>query len=215
MRENTRGLVLAALLAGVAIAGLGARSEAPQASGDTTKQRAEEVIASWKSKPREVAKEIIAKYGQPDEVTTNRLIWHENGPWKYTELVNQEIPHNFPIPHKDMLYQAINFRIDPDKADELLEYDGSLILERTKGEIAARCDKEAANFLAINLANDVADGRRSVDQARQFYLESIMAMMKQGKRNKYLQGFQFEVAQSDQGDPGESLKAPAGADRQE
>ena len=30
------------------------------------------------------------------------------------------------------------YRIDPQKADDLLEYDGSLILERTKGEIAAR-----------------------------------------------------------------------------
>ena len=41
-----------------------------------------------------------------------------------------------------MLYQAISYAIDADKADDLLKYDGSLILERTKGEIAARCDKE-------------------------------------------------------------------------
>jgi len=87
-----------------------------------------------------------------------------------------------PVPHKDMLYQAISYKVDPDEADELLQYDGSIILERTKGEIAARCDKEEANFLAINLADDVANGRRLVDDARKFYAESMMAMMKENKK---------------------------------
>ena len=86
------------------------------------------------------------------------------------------------------------------RADELLQYDGSIILERTKGEIAARCDKEEANFLAINLADDVANGRRSVDDARKFYAESMMAMMKENKKNEYLQGLKFQVAKADQGD---------------
>lgn len=83
-----------------------------------------------------------------------------------------------------MLYQAISYKVDPADADELLKYDGSIILERTKGEIAARCDKEAANFLAINLANDVAEGRRSVEDARKFYAESMMAMMKENKKRR-------------------------------
>ena len=142
---------------------------------------------------------MIGKYGQPQEVTANRLIWHNNGPWAYSKLVNEEIPHNFPVPHTDMLVQAVAYRIDSAKADELLEYDGSLILERTKGEIGARCDKEEANFLAINLANDIANKRRSVQDARRHYAESIAALMK-GKPNEYVQGFTFEVARSDQGD---------------
>jgi len=161
---------------------------------------AEEVIKTWKAMPRDVAKKMIAAYGQPQEVTSNRLIWHKNGPWKITELVNEEIPHDFPMPHKDMLYQAIDYRIDPEKADELLAYDGSVILERTKGELAARCDKEEANFLAINLADEVAKGKRSVEEARKFYAESIMAMMKENKKNDYLQGLKVRPAAGDQGD---------------
>ena len=124
----------------VAVAGA-AQSKAPPEPNPQSSATADQVIAKWKATPQEVARKTIAKYGQPQEVTANRLIWHNNGPWKYTELVNEEIPHDFPMPHKDMLYQAINFKIDPEKADELLKYDGSIILERTKGEIAARCDK--------------------------------------------------------------------------
>jgi hypothetical protein len=110
--------------------------------------------------------------------------------------VNEEIPHEFPVPHKDVFRQVIDYKVDPGKADEILEYDGSVILERTKGEISARCDKEEANFLAINLADEVAKGRRSIEDARKFYAESMMAMMKENKKNEYLQGFRFQVALS-------------------
>src|SRR5918994_345972 len=173
---------------------------AQQSSPAASPLKAEQVIASWKPKPAEVARTMIKKYGQPQEVTSNRLVWHRNGPWKFTELVNEEAPNSFPMAHTDMLYQSIAYRIEPEKADELIQYDGSIILERTKGEIAARCDKEDANFLAINLAHDIATGRRSVDDARKFYAESIMAMMQQGKKNDYLQGLRFKAASTEQGD---------------
>jgi len=194
--KRTLVLVLATALA---TAGAAAQSKAPEPKSQGSFS-ADQVIAGWKATPQEVAKKMLAKYGEPQEITTSRLIWHNNGPWKYSELVNVEIPHDFPVPHKDMLYQAISYKVDPDEADELLQYDGSIILERTKGEIAARCDKEEANFLAINLADDVANGRRSVDDARKFYAESMMAMMKENKKNEYLQGLKFQVAKADQGD---------------
>ncbi|MEX2153654.1 MAG: hypothetical protein WD825_09970 [Gemmatimonadaceae bacterium] len=58
------------------------------------------------------------------------------------------MPHSFPKPHTDLLEQFIDYRVPVDKYDELAAYDGSVIVERTKGEISARCDKEAMNFLA-------------------------------------------------------------------
>jgi hypothetical protein len=187
-------LAMAFFAVGVAIAA------AQQSAPGRSSPRAEQVIVSWKDKPAEVARTMIRKYGEPQEVTSSRLVWHRNGPWKFTQLVNEEIPHSFPMPHMDMLYQSIGYRIEPDKADELIQYDGSVILERTKGEIAARCDKEEANFLAINLAHEIATGKRSVEAARRFYAESIQTMMKTGKPNEYLQGFRFTPPTGDQGD---------------
>lgn len=180
----------------------------------STSQNLEAQLAGWKTQPRELAQTLVKKYGSPSEVTATRIIWHNNGPWKFTELVNEEIPHHFPVPHMDMLYQAVNYRIDPDKADELLTYDGSVILERTKGEIAARCDKEEPNFLAINLAHDVATGKRSVEDARKFFTQTMMAFMKEGKKSDYLTGFKFEVAKSGTGDPGKPVGGLLMAPRQ-
>jgi len=46
------------------------------------------------------------------------------------------------MPHKDVLEQFVNRNVPVEKFKELAQYDGSVIVERTKGEISARCDKE-------------------------------------------------------------------------
>lgn len=155
------------------------------------------ILAGWKAKPREVAGKIIAKYGRPQEANSQALVWRDNGPWKRTILINEEIPHEFPIPHKDMLEQVINYRVEPEKSDELAEYDGSVIVERTRGEISARCDKEEANFLALNLANDIVTGKKSADEARTFYAEAVI----QKKHPEYMKGLVFTPATANAGDP--------------
>lgn len=139
--------------------------------------KVEQVIAEWKEKPREVARFMLDKYGAPQEVTDQRLIWHNNGPWKRSELINEEIDHNFPLPHKDMLLQVVEYKVPADKFDELAAFDGSVIVDRTRGEIGARCDKEAANTLALNLAHEVITGKRSVQEARKTYGEQVVALV--------------------------------------
>jgi hypothetical protein len=54
------------------------------------------------------------------------------------------VDHYFPVRHPDVLEQAVHYRVPTDKFDELAAYDGSVIVERTKGEISARCGKEGA-----------------------------------------------------------------------
>jgi len=152
---------------------------------------------------------MIAKYGQPEEASSMRLVWHNNGPWKMTELVNEEIPHNFPKPHVDFLKQTISYQVPPDKLDELAEYDGSVIVERTKGEIAARCDLEGANFLALNLANEIVTGKRSVKDARKFYAETIREM----KNPEYMKGLMFQAGRAAQGDPDKEMPTSQSASK--
>lgn len=165
------------------------KMQGSQVQGSTMK--AEQVIASWKSAPKTAAEKMLKKYGEPDEVTSMRLIWHNNGPWKFTEVINQEIDHDFPIPHKDAMHQAVNYSVDPKTAAEILTFDGSIILNRTAGLIGAICDKEPANFLAVNLAHEVATGKRSVEEARKQYAQSVELLMKENKTDKYTSGLVF------------------------
>jgi hypothetical protein len=165
-----------------------------------TREIVDEVISAWMDEPKKTANDMIAKYGVPDEITRSHMVWHNNGPWKKTILVNEEIDHDFPMPHHDMLLQVIDYKVPVNMFDELAAYDGSVIVERTKGEIGARCDKEAANFLAINLANDVVKGNKTPEQARQFYADAVSAMMNgnlSAQQRDYTSKFVFDTTMGD------------------
>ncbi|WP_303907344.1 hypothetical protein [Thiohalomonas denitrificans] len=150
-----------------------------------------QIIEDWPEVSKEAANAMTEKYGQPDEATPSMLVWNNNGPWLRTIVYKEEIDHEFPVPHKDVLEQFISYNVPPDKFDELAEYDGSVIAERTKGELSARCDKEAANFLAVNLADDIIKGEKSVEEAREFYADTIKQVM-QGQQPEYTTALLFE-----------------------
>jgi hypothetical protein len=174
------------------------------ASAKPTREMARTVMEGWKDEPKKAADFMIDKYGPPDELTSDRMIWHNNGPWKASILTNEEIPHNFPMAHHDMLLQIIDYRVPVDMYDEVADYDGSVIVERTKGEIGARCDKEAANFLAVNLANDVATKKKTVAEARSFYADAVNAMMAgtmNSEQRDYTSKFVFTTPKTKTADP--------------
>ena len=86
------------------------------------------------------------------------------------------------------------------------EYDGSVIVERTKGEMSARCGGASMNFVAVNLAHDIVTGRRSVADARKEYARLYQAHQK-GEKPAYAQSFQFPLPEEDTRDPDAPLKA--------
>jgi hypothetical protein len=176
-------------------------SQQQSQEGGKTSAQVEKVLQSWKEHPRKVAQDMMRKYGPPHEITEQRLIWHKTGPWKRTELINETIDHNFPLPHKDMLLQVVDFKVPADKFDDIAEFDGSVIVERTRGELGARCDKEPANFLAVNLAHEIATGKRSAEEAKKIYTEQIIAMAN-GQPAPLTEKLNFQPT-SNAGDPGQ------------
>lgn len=208
--RNTRIVLLS--VAGILTAGSVYAAEHHDEAGQTKDSgaahaavSAEQAIKNWKDEPKKVAETIIEKYGQPDEVTSERLIWHNNGPWLKTELVDEKIPHSFPVEHNDMLKQTVALQVPVEKFSDLAAYDGSVIVERTKGTLSARCDKESMNFLAVNLAKDVIDGKKSVEEAREAYASIAMKAMK-GEKDPYTEGLTFEPSKTPKGDPDEPAK---------
>ena len=123
----------------------------------------------WRSEKTVYA--LINKYGLPSDASTRMIIWHNNGPWKRTVVYLDPVPHNFPTPHLDYLAQTIDFKAPIQLLDELTKFDGSLYLDRTAGEATAKCDLEAANFMALNLMYDIVTGKRTAEDARRFAVE--------------------------------------------
>jgi hypothetical protein len=79
------------------------------------------------------------------------LTWYGTGPWKRIVASREFYRHEFPAPHIDAVESFIDYRVPPDKFGPLAEFDGSVVVERTAGEVSARCHDEEANFLALNL----------------------------------------------------------------
>jgi hypothetical protein len=160
-----------------------------------------DVISKWQKEPRESAERLIKEYGEPDEFSASRLMWfNTNDGWKRTILLNDPMPHHFPDTHNDFLMQVIDYKVPVDKFSDLGRYDGSVSVDRTRGEISATCGGTSMNFVAINLANDVVTGKRSVEDARTEYARLYKAYQ-DGEHPEYTKAFQFEVRKGGTADP--------------
>lgn len=154
----------------------------------------EELIKDWPDVSKKAAQEMKAKYGEPDGMTSSAVIWENNGPWKMTVVYKEPIDHDFPKPHQDVLHQEVLHSVPTEKFDELAEYDGSVVAARTFGTLAARCDKEAMNFLALNLAHQLINDEVTVEEARQAYADNVQKFMA-GEKPEITQKLLFPTEQ--------------------
>jgi hypothetical protein len=152
----------------------------------------DEIVKTWPAVAREAAEATIAQYGPPNEASASRLIWNNNGPWRRTVVYAEEIDHLFPMPHKDVLEQYVPYRVPVEKFDELAAFDGSVLVNRTGGEMSARCAGEHGNILALNLADEIVRGKKDVPAARAAYAEAMKARQ-EGRPPEIMQRLMFEV----------------------
>lgn len=179
--------------------------------GTVPPEQVEAEIAGWNEIPQKAARATLERYGPPNEITPSRLIWFEARPWKRIIVYRDEVPHNFPKPHTDVLEQFIDYRVPVEKFDDIAAFDGSVIPERTKGEVSARCDREEMNYLALNLMHEIVTGDRTVEDARKTYAEQAVAFMMK-KPAPYTEGLRFVVKQGGTADlDSPAIAAMAGA----
>lgn len=152
-------------------------------------------LKNWPEASRMAVKEITDKYGKPDGITNNELIWLKKGVWKKICIDKKESKHSFPIEHTDMMQTTIHYKVPMDIMDELSKFDGSVTFDRTQGTLSARCDKEGNNFLALNLANDIIMGKKSVEEARKAYGDIVKEKMN-GGNPLYMQKLTFAMQEN-------------------
>lgn len=171
------------------VAGVRPPEDAPP--GSPERRAMEAWLSTWPERPRLAANQMLVRYGMPDEASEQTLVWRDRGPFRRIELSRTEVPHDFPKPHMDFLAHTIRYRVPTDKADDLFEFDGSVIIDRTAGELTAKCDSEAHNVLALNLAHDVVTGARSVAEARDAMADLVVEHLS-GESPGALKALQFD-----------------------
>ena len=146
--------------------------------------------SGWPDASVHAAKSLILKYGEPLESTPSMLVWVGIAPFKRIIVYRDEFSHNFPMLHKDVMEHVVAFKIPADKGTELTKFDGSVIFDRTRGELSARGNEEAMNFLALNLASDIITGKKDADSARMAFGKIAVEYLN-GNKSVLTQNLQF------------------------
>lgn len=156
----------------------------------------ESIIKRWPSRPRAAAALLLEKYGRPDQFDTNSLAWFGNGEWKRTIVRRQA---------KDFLEQTVGYLAPQDKLTELKRFHPKLDTSPVAGEMTFASESEETNRLALNLADEVATGKRGPQDARAAYRKTSRLSLS-GRSSPYLDRLQFEPDNT-------RVMVPTGADR--
>jgi len=192
MKKNILIAVAVVAIATVAFAKLATTEKVMASTAENAITPPIDDMNGWSDASKMAVISMKKQYGAPTSKTAEMMMWENTGQWKKTVVYAKEFKHDFPMPHTDVMQQWIDHEVPQDKFNDLAMFDGSVVCNRTNGEISARCDKEGANFLAINLAHDIITGKKDVKTARDSYATSIKEMINGGKP-AYMQKLQFNL----------------------
>jgi superfamily I DNA and/or RNA helicase len=165
--------------------------------------KAASLTSGWPASSMTAAQEMINKYGEPHEKTSESLIWRNIAPFKKIIVHRNVYSHRFPLLHQNALEHVVDYKAPEGKVDDVWKYNGSIVLNRTNGEMSSFAENEAMNILALNLADEVMRGRISADAARITFGKQTLNYLN-GKKDAYTEvlafGSQYQTA-----DLGESV----------
>lgn len=144
--------------------------------------RAQAVIADWPEQARGLAEGLLQEYGAPDGVQPARLSWAAQGPWR-SIAVSRDAPGA-------RLEESVGYDVPIRKWRALGAFDRGVDYDPVKHELIARSDREATNFLALNLADEVIRGRKTALEARVFY-DTTFSLSLAGKSSPYMRRLLF------------------------
>lgn len=138
-----------------------------EAKNQKAQQQAVGLTQGWPEASRTAATEMVKKYGQPDETTSEMLIWKSNiAPFKAIKVHKTVYSHKFPLLHQNALEHVVEYKVPTDKVDNILDFNEAIIVDKNKGLMSSFADSEPMNVLALNLADEVIQGKMSSDSAR-------------------------------------------------
>jgi hypothetical protein len=197
-------------LKGRRIAGLGLAAILSVAGAPViaqTNDAPETVIQNWPKELQSQARYLIEKYGAPSSSDANSLVWMNNGPWRKTILHREGFTKAMMGKNRDHLEQVVAFAVPEDKIADLQRFDKRISVNQATDEVSSHADTESMNYLALNLADDIVKGERTVQGARAFYRKTKM-LEKTGKSSPYLDGLLFAKDSNKASDPAKPAGSP-------
>ncbi len=147
----------------------------------------EKAMNGWPEKAKTAARVTMERYGPPDEIGPDALVWYDNGPWKRTIVYRRAWPR---YEDRDHLENTIGYRVPGPRLEALERFDRRLDADARYDEMTSRSESEAVNFLVLNLAHEIAAGRRTAEEARLFAARTAR-LAAAGRSSPYLKKLLF------------------------
>jgi len=158
-------------------------------SAEERLDQAQTITQTWHAYSKVRAGKLLDEYGPPDQIESDRLIWHDAGPWVRIAVWDTEDYYPATI-GSDNMEQTISYDVPTDKRAALAAFSDKLAVSVEGQELSVRGNSETLDFLALNLANEIVRGDRSPEQARRFY-DRIHELTQAGTSSPYTQGLLF------------------------
>lgn len=152
------------------------------------------VIDRWSRPSADAARSLILRYGPPDETAPDKLTWRGKGSWLRTVVWNRHGLYRSPRDF-DLVIQTVKYPVTRGQAAELVAFSDALVVNVDRGELSSRASREELNRLNLNLADEVARGIKSVEEARAAY-QRALRLSAAGKSSPYMAGLLFTAGES-------------------
>ena len=63
-----------------------------------------------------------------------------------------------------------------DKVGLVAQLEGSIVIDRTKGEVSVHCDNEGANTLSLNMMHEIVTGKRTPKKQEPLSQRKLLSM---------------------------------------
>lgn len=184
------GLALVLALVFAARVQLDPRAAPARTGAQVPPSAAEKAIRHWSAGPRATARLMIAEYGPPDGASWRALRWAGAGPWAKIIAHRSAWPRIFGPRSRDWLEQTVSYLVPAKAVGELQLFDDRIEINRRDAQMSSRSPDEPTNTLLLNLAYEIAEGKRDVRSARELAAR-VQALAKEGKTSVYRERLLF------------------------
>jgi hypothetical protein len=125
--------------------------------------------STWSPASQKAINNMLYRYGDPDVVTEDMVIWKKTGPFLSSTVIREGVKNNFPNEHTGVLEQVIAYKVPVEKIDDLYRFNGGIIVDRAQGTLTVRGSTEEMNIAALNLVNDIITTNITSDDAQREY----------------------------------------------
>lgn len=165
-------------------------------------ETASKLASGWPQSSIVAAKELITKYGNPTEVTSDKLIWRNFAPFKEIIVHRNLYSSYFPLLHQNAVEHVIDYKAASDRVTNVWNYNGSVVLDRTQGQMSSFGPNEEMNVLSMNLTHKIMSGEINEDRAKVIHGQETLDFLN-GEKSSLTQSLLFgtQINTADAGEP--------------